>query len=154
MQKYIDKGSELQIRSVVALDHLKNYIYVEADKEAHVREVCTIDIFQVGVDFLKQALDCALSFVDPWYIMFNVPTSVILLLQACKGLRNINTQKIKLVPIREMTDVLSVESKVIDLGRDTWVRMKTGTYKGDLAKVWTNLLVTQDIILHISLAHL
>lgn len=39
MQKYIDKGSELQIRSVVALDHLKNFIYIEADKEAHVREV-------------------------------------------------------------------------------------------------------------------
>jgi transcription elongation factor SPT5 len=39
MQKYIDKGSELQIRSAIALDHLKNYIYIEADKEAHVREV-------------------------------------------------------------------------------------------------------------------
>ncbi|XP_057449281.1 putative transcription elongation factor SPT5 homolog 1 isoform X2 [Lotus japonicus] len=92
MQKYIDKGSELQIRSAIALDHLKNYIYVEADKEAHVRE-------------------------------------------ACKGLRNIYGQKITLVPIREMTDVLSVESKAIDLARDTWVRMKIGTYKGDLAKV-------------------
>ncbi|KAG5045689.1 hypothetical protein JHK86_015095 [Glycine max] len=92
MQKYIDKGSELQIRSAIALDHLKNYIYVEADKEAHVRE-------------------------------------------ACKGLRNIFGQKITLVPIREMTDVLSVESKAIDLARDTWVRMKIGTYKGDLAKV-------------------
>ncbi|XP_027339266.1 putative transcription elongation factor SPT5 homolog 1 [Abrus precatorius] len=92
MQKYIDKGSELQIRSAIALDHLKNYIYVEADKEAHVRE-------------------------------------------ACKGQRNIFGQKITLVPIREMTDVLSVESKAIDLARDTWVRMKIGTYKGDLAKV-------------------
>ncbi|CAJ1974319.1 unnamed protein product [Sphenostylis stenocarpa] len=92
MQKYIDRGSELQIRSAIALDHLKNYIYVEADKEAHVRE-------------------------------------------ACKGLRNIFGQKITLVPIREMTDVLSVESKAIDLARDTWVRMKIGTYKGDLAKV-------------------
>ncbi|KAM1135826.1 hypothetical protein ACFX13_034746 [Malus domestica] len=91
MQKYIDKP-ELQIRSVIALDHLKNYVYVEADKEAHVRE-------------------------------------------ACKGLRNIFGQKIMLVPIREMTDVLSVESKAIDLSRDTWVRMKTGTYKGDLAQV-------------------
>lgn len=39
MQKSIDKGSELQIRSAVALDHLKNYIYIEADKEAHVKEV-------------------------------------------------------------------------------------------------------------------
>ncbi|KAA3453570.1 Global transcription factor group A2 isoform 1 [Gossypium australe] len=43
MQKYIDKGSELQIRSVIALDHLKNYIYIEADKEAHVREVVDVD---------------------------------------------------------------------------------------------------------------
>jgi transcription elongation factor SPT5 len=42
MQKYIDKGPELQIRSAVALDHLKNYIYVEADKEAHVKEVISI----------------------------------------------------------------------------------------------------------------
>jgi len=55
--------------------------------------------------------------------------------KACKGLRNIFGHKITLVPIREMTDVLSVESKAIDLARDTWVRMKIGTYKGDLAKV-------------------
>ncbi|XP_010245838.1 PREDICTED: putative transcription elongation factor SPT5 homolog 1 [Nelumbo nucifera] len=92
MQKFIDKGSELQIRSAIALDHLKNYIYIEADKEAHVRE-------------------------------------------ACKGMRNIYSAKVMLVPIKEMTDVLSVESKAIDLSRDTWVRMKIGTYKGDLAKV-------------------
>ncbi|CAI9115613.1 OLC1v1016567C2 [Oldenlandia corymbosa var. corymbosa] len=93
MQKAIDKGAELQIRSVIALDHLKNYIYIEADKEAHVKE-------------------------------------------ACKGMRNIYASaKIMLVPIKEMTDVLAVESKAVDIARDTWVRMKTGTYKGDLAKV-------------------
>ncbi|KAL3504343.1 hypothetical protein ACH5RR_034184 [Cinchona calisaya] len=93
MQKAIDKGPEMQIRSVIALDHLKNYIYIEADKEAHVKE-------------------------------------------AIKGMRNIfASAKIMLVPIKEMTDVLSVESKAVDISRDTWVRMKTGTYKGDLAKV-------------------
>ncbi|XXG54874.1 hypothetical protein AAC387_Pa03g2645 [Persea americana] len=92
MQKCIDKGSELQIRSAVALDHLKNYIYIEADKEAHVKE-------------------------------------------ACKGLRNIFSTKVILVPIKEMTHVLSVESKSVDLAADTWVRMKIGNYKGDLAKV-------------------
>ncbi|VFQ82413.1 unnamed protein product [Cuscuta campestris] len=92
MQKCIDRGPEIQIRSVVALDHLKNFIYIEADKEAHVRE-------------------------------------------ACKGMRNIYPAKLMLVPIKEMTDVLSVESKAVDLARDTWVRMKTGNYKGDLAKV-------------------
>lgn len=42
MQKCIDRGSELQIRSVVALDHLKSFIYIEADKDAHVREVCIL----------------------------------------------------------------------------------------------------------------
>ncbi|KAA8525204.1 hypothetical protein F0562_006932 [Nyssa sinensis] len=91
MQKYTDKGSKLQIRSAVALDHLKNYIYIEVDKEAHVRE-------------------------------------------ACQGMRNLFSNKVMLVPIKEMTDVLSVESKTVYLSKDTWVRMKTGTYKGDLAK--------------------
>ncbi|KAE9454484.1 hypothetical protein C3L33_13614, partial [Rhododendron williamsianum] len=33
-----------------------------------------------------------------------------------------------------MNDVLSVESKAVDLSRDTWFRMKIGTYKRDLAK--------------------
>nr|GEZ55536.1 putative transcription elongation factor SPT5 homolog 1 [Tanacetum cinerariifolium] len=64
MQKCITKPAEMQIRSAIALDHLKNYIYIEAYKEAHVRE-------------------------------------------ACKGMRDVFT----------------------------WVRMKIGIYKGDLAKV-------------------
>ncbi|XP_059630266.1 putative transcription elongation factor SPT5 homolog 1 [Cornus florida] len=92
MQKCIDKGSELQIRSAIALDHLQNYIYIEADKEAHVKE-------------------------------------------ACRGMTNIYSNNVLLVPIKEMSDVLSVESKAVDISRDTWVRMKIGTYKGDLAKV-------------------
>ncbi|XP_073129582.1 putative transcription elongation factor SPT5 homolog 1 [Henckelia pumila] len=92
MQKCIDKGSEVQITSAIALDHLKNYIYVEAHQEAHVRE-------------------------------------------AVKGMRNIYPRMIKLVPIKEMTDVLSVEPKAIDISKETWVRMKVGTYKGDIAKV-------------------
>ncbi|XP_051139431.1 putative transcription elongation factor SPT5 homolog 1 [Andrographis paniculata] len=91
MQKYLDKGL-IHIYSVVTLDHLKGYVYIEADREAHVRE-------------------------------------------AIKGMRNIFSAKVMLVPIKEMTDVLSVESKAIDISRDTWVRMKIGTYKGDLAKV-------------------
>ncbi|GKV24472.1 hypothetical protein SLEP1_g34084 [Rubroshorea leprosula] len=92
MQKCIDKRSELQIISAIALDHLKNYIYIEAYREAHVRE-------------------------------------------ACKGLCKISAKDIKRVEITEMTDVLSVKSKAIDLSGGTWVRMKRGTYKGDLAKV-------------------
>lgn len=92
MQKSIDEGSQLQIRSAVALDHIKNYIYVEADKEAHVKE-------------------------------------------ACKGLRKINSKQIMLVPLKDMTDVLSVRSKAVHLSKGAWVRMRNGMYKGDLAKV-------------------
>ncbi|KAM0926843.1 hypothetical protein ACQ4PT_003027 [Festuca glaucescens] len=92
MQKFIDRD-DLQIKSVIALEHLKNYIYVEAEKESHVKE-------------------------------------------ACKGLRNIfASAKITQVPTKEMTDVLSVTTKSVDLSRDTWVRIKLGIYKGDLAKV-------------------
>ncbi|GJZ75413.1 putative transcription elongation factor SPT5 homolog 1 [Tanacetum coccineum] len=42
MQKCIDKAVEMQIRSAIAFDHLKNYNYSEADKEAHVREFSII----------------------------------------------------------------------------------------------------------------
>ncbi|XP_062000650.1 putative transcription elongation factor SPT5 homolog 1 [Rosa rugosa] len=90
MHKCIDNPGELQIMSAIALDHLKSFIYVEAYKEAHVRE-------------------------------------------ACKGLRYVILQKIMLVPIKEMIDVLSCESKSVV--NDKWVRIKTGVYKGDLAKI-------------------
>lgn len=122
MQKCIDKGAELQIRSVIALDHLKNYIYVEADKEAHVTEVCQLSFrFQNIQNQTDSMIYLIIAFI---------------MSQACKGMRNIFTgSKILLVPIKEMTDVLAVESKAIELARDTWVRMKIGTYKGDLAKV-------------------
>ena len=47
----------------------------------------------------------------------------------------IYSNKVMLVPIKEMTDVLSVESKSVELDKDSWVRVKIGIYKGDLAKV-------------------
>ncbi|CAH8377739.1 unnamed protein product [Eruca vesicaria subsp. sativa] len=116
MQKAIDRGSNFKIRSVIALDHLQNYIYVEADMEAHVKE-------------------------------------------AIKGMRSIfANHKILLVPIREMADVLSVKSKTVELARDTWVRMKLGIYKGDLAQVVdvddVRRKVTVKLIPRIDLQHL
>lgn len=46
---------------------------------------------------------------------------------------------VKLVPIKEMTDVLSVEKKLVDVDQDAWVRVKSGIYKGDLAKVMSSV---------------
>ncbi|KAI3926162.1 hypothetical protein MKW98_028298, partial [Papaver atlanticum] len=40
MQKCIDQGDGMNIKSAIALDYLKNYVYIEADKEAHVKEAC------------------------------------------------------------------------------------------------------------------
>lgn len=42
MQKSLARlaeGRPLQIRSAAAIDHLKGYLYIEAMKESHVREV-------------------------------------------------------------------------------------------------------------------
>ncbi|KAI3934245.1 hypothetical protein MKW98_009226 [Papaver atlanticum] len=84
MQKFYDLPG-MHIRSAIALDYLQNYIYVEADREAHVRE-------------------------------------------ACKGLKMLDTRKIVLVPIKEMTDVVSAKGKAVDIVKDMWVRMKIGIY--------------------------
>ncbi|RZC57662.1 hypothetical protein C5167_004963 [Papaver somniferum] len=92
MQKCAIDQPGMHIRSAIALDYLQTYIYVEADKEAHVRE-------------------------------------------ACKGLKMLDTRKIVLVPIKEMTDVVSAKGKALDIVKDMWVRMKIGIYKGDIAKV-------------------
>ncbi|KAI3942315.1 hypothetical protein MKW92_041452 [Papaver armeniacum] len=78
MQKCIDQGPGMHIASAIALDYLQNYIYVEADKEAHVRE-------------------------------------------ACKGLKILDTRKIVLVPIKEMTDVVSAKGKALDIVKDMWL---------------------------------
>lgn len=43
-----DRGANLHIRSVISLDHFKNYIYIEADKQAHVREVSLLIQFNRG----------------------------------------------------------------------------------------------------------
>ncbi|KAL9247626.1 hypothetical protein vseg_021040 [Gypsophila vaccaria] len=93
MQKSVDKGSELRILSAIALDHLQNYIYVEAHKEADVKE-------------------------------------------ACKGMRYIFSKNVTMVPLKEMSNVLSVEStRVINVTIGDWVRLKRSSYKGSLAKV-------------------
>ncbi|KAL4420140.1 hypothetical protein ABPG77_010356 [Micractinium sp. CCAP 211/92] len=91
---YAKKGTPLLIKAVFCQDHLKGYIYVEAHKEAHVKE-------------------------------------------ALRGLRMIYASKPpKLVPLREMVDAIRVmrgTEKAIEAG--SWVRIKGGLYKGDLAKV-------------------
>ncbi|XP_036610159.1 transcription elongation factor SPT5-like [Trichosurus vulpecula] len=88
-------NSPLQIKSVVAPEYLKGYIYVEAYKPSHVVEAME------GVASLRQGC-----------------------------------QHQKLVPMQEMTDVLKVLVKEApSLQPKSWVRVRAGLYKDDIAQV-------------------
>lgn len=87
----------LQIKSVVAPDHVKGYIYVESYKQTHVKSAIE------GIGNLRMGL---------W-----------------------NQQ---MVPIKEMTDVLKVVKEVTNLKPKSWVRLKRGLYKDDIAQVPTD----------------
>uniref|UniRef100_A0A3Q1FU02 Transcription elongation factor SPT5 n=1 Tax=Acanthochromis polyacanthus TaxID=80966 RepID=A0A3Q1FU02_9TELE len=84
----------LQIKSVVAPDHVKGYIYVESYKQTHVKAAIE------GIGNLRMGF---------W-----------------------NQQ---MVPIKEMTDVLKVVKEVTNLKPKSWVRLKRGLYKDDIAQV-------------------
>lgn len=92
------------IKSAVCLDHLKGYFYVEAEKEAYVRE-------------------------------------------AVKGLNNVFMSKgVKLVPLGEMVDAITVNKNAkLALEKGNWVRIRTGPYGGDLAKVADVDLANQKV---------
>eukprot|EP00013_Stygamoeba_regulata_P001552 CAMPEP_0177634116 /NCGR_PEP_ID=MMETSP0447-20121125/3199_1 /TAXON_ID=0 /ORGANISM="Stygamoeba regulata, Strain BSH-02190019" /LENGTH=1069 /DNA_ID=CAMNT_0019135821 /DNA_START=2162 /DNA_END=5372 /DNA_ORIENTATION=+ len=95
LQKYLDhkaKGVDLQIRSVVAVDSLKGFVYVEAQNEATVKNVI-------------------------------------------RGISILQSWDVRLVPIKEMPDVLKITPKENELTRGTWVRIVRGEYKNDIAQV-------------------
>ncbi|XP_040298487.1 transcription elongation factor SPT5 isoform X1 [Bufo bufo] len=97
MRKFIAyqfTDAPLQIKSVVAPEHVKGYIYVEAYKQTHVKQAIE------GVGNLRMGF---------W-----------------------NQQ---MVPIKEMTDVLKVVKEVTNLKPKSWVRLKRGIYKDDIAQV-------------------
>lgn len=112
-----NRATSLMIRSAVCLDHLKGYFYVEAEKEAFVRE-------------------------------------------AVKGLNNVFMSKgVKLVPLGEMVDAITVNKNAkLALEKGSWVRVRTGPYEGDLAKVLdvdlANQKVTVKLIPRIDLTEL
>lgn len=57
-------------------------------------------------------------------------------IKACKGFCNVYLSRITLVPKNEAPHLLSVQNKTFKVSVGTWVRMKAGIYKGDLAKVF------------------
>ncbi|KAI8500686.1 Transcription elongation factor SPT5 [Branchiostoma belcheri] len=97
MRKFIAlqySDEPLQIKSIVAKEGLKGYVYVESFKQTHVKQAIT------GVGNLRLGL---------W--------------------------QQQMVPIKEMTDVLKVVKETVALKPKSWVRLKRGVYKDDLAQV-------------------
>jgi transcription elongation factor SPT5 len=50
----------------------------------------------------------------------------------------------KMVPVKEMTDVLNVVKDLVQLKPKQWVRMKRGIFKDDLAQVPNAILVLNN----------
>ncbi|KAF6171480.1 hypothetical protein GIB67_018004 [Kingdonia uniflora] len=57
------------------------------------------------------------------------------ILEACKGLCNIYVSRISRIPQNEVSHLLSIQRKSAVIPEGTWVRVKFGNYKGDLAQV-------------------
>ncbi|GJQ12843.1 hypothetical protein GpartN1_g4634.t1 [Galdieria partita] len=56
--------------------------------------------------------------------------------KAIDGLRILFPNTLKLIPIEEMVDVLSIVPETSQIERGGWVRISRGTYAGDLAQVY------------------
>jgi transcription elongation factor SPT5 len=129
MQKFFNKQNDpdkLLIKSAICPEHLKGYVYVEADKESHVKAVSRpffFFFFLEGPPFPSQS---------HFHFCFSSKQP-----KAIKGMRNLFEYNMKLVPIKEMTEVLTVTKKSAALKRGDFVRVIRGLYKGDLAEVWT-----------------
>jgi len=90
------EGSDqaLQIKSAIAVEGLKQYIYIEAYKQSHIKHAIE------GVSALR-----------------------------------LGYYKQTMVPLKEMTDVLRVFKDIVQVKTKSWVRIKRGLYKEDVAQV-------------------
>jgi transcription elongation factor SPT5 len=55
--------------------------------------------------------------------------------EALANIPNVYMQTLMLVPIKDMVDSISVQKKEVEIPLGGWVRIKRGTYAGDLAQV-------------------
>ncbi|XP_065653569.1 transcription elongation factor SPT5-like [Hydra vulgaris] len=97
MRKFITLQSSetpLQIKSAIAVEGLKGYIYIEAYKQTHVK--AAIEGF---------------------------------------GALRLGIWKQQMVPINEMADVLKVVKDIVQIKPKSWVRIRRGLYKDDIAQV-------------------
>ncbi len=54
---------------------------------------------------------------------------------ACEDIRSLNVSNLQMVPIKGMTDILRVVKTTYGIKKGSWIRIKRGIYRDDLAKV-------------------
>ncbi|KAH7648577.1 spt5-like transcription initiation [Cryptosporidium bovis] len=113
---------------------------VKLDKKGLERDLC-ISILQKSYECykLKKELPilsayAASNYRGYIYIEAEAPNYVA---EALKGFRGVILSSIKIIPLKEMTKVFSADLlEKEQLTRESWVRVKSGLYKGDLAQVY------------------
>lgn len=156
MQKYVEMEllrTKLPIISAFSPDYVKGFIFIEADKQNDVYDViflpypCFIILFCWGFrkTFTTRMSACIFTIYHFIYLGVRLVTPLLLCLipfwtmefQACKGINTIYPSKVTLIPSKDFSRLLSVRSKCSGISKDMWARVKNGTYKGDLALVWS-----------------
>jgi transcription elongation factor SPT5 len=67
--------------------------------------------------------------------------------EAIVGLQFIYARSIKIVPVNEMTQCLTIKSKEKELLINSWVRIKRGKYAGDLGQVIITIIYVTILLL-------
>lgn len=67
--------------------------------------------------------------------MISITFDGLLWIQACKGISGIYSTRVASVPENDISQLLTVRSRVSEVTVGTMARVKNGKYKGDLAQV-------------------
>ena len=89
------------------------------------------------------SFDSSMVMLSVWFCLNVFESLFIGNAQCCFEIQELTncTVLTQMVPIKEMTDVLKVVKETANLKPKTWVRLKRGVFKDDLAQVCLNFLL-------------
>lgn len=106
-------GQSLNIMSVIAPEHTKGFIFVEAEKVKTGKGLLFVFVFNIISLFQEPHVRAA---------VFGIP--------------DVFSYHTTLVPIAQMTTILRVSNRAAELKSGDWIRIKRGKYTGDLGQVY------------------
>lgn len=113
---------------------------VKVDRAGLERDIC-IALVQKAAECQKNGLELpimsayvASSYRGYIYVEAEAPNFVN---EALQGFTGVRLSSIKIIPVKEMTRVFSVDMQEKEqLMRESWVRVRSGVYGGDLAQIY------------------